>query len=204
MASLLCGVDWVAQHVGTIEIANLSLGGGNLPSTCYSWDSLHNGFCHAVELGALFVVSAGNDGTDSVNSSPANYPEVVTVSALTDYDGLPGGVAPPPNQIPGTYLDDNKALFSNYGSVVDVIAPGVNILSTLPMNLVGYAHGTSMASPEATGVLAAYIAACGSEGALDAVLAYSTQGGWARVTGVWGGDVGPDHEPLIRFGSPCR
>jgi subtilisin len=201
MASLLCGVEHVADQSLTIDVYNMSLGGGNDPSECWSWDSLHNAFCTTDALGVEAVVSAGNSSTDAVTSSPANYAENTTVSALTDFDGLPGGLASPPPGIPPEYKDDARALFSNYGSVVDVIAPGVQILSTTPLNTVMNAHGTSMAAPHVTGVFAAYIAVCGRTHASEAILAHSADVWDEKNT--WTGDIGPDHEPLVRFGAPC-
>ncbi len=203
-ASVLCGVDQVAQQANTIEFANLSLGGQISPTPLWGSDPVHNGFGIAAGLGVTIVVSAGNSGIDSINSSPANYAEsVVTVSALTDWDGLPGSLAPAPNGMPAEYLDDHRALFSNYGSVVDFIAPGVDILSTTPLNTYGRASGTSMAAPVVTGVLAAWAAQnpTNAEWAFEAVHEWSSAQGW-QVRSGWDGDIGPDLEPLIRFGAP--
>lgn len=204
-ASVLCGIDWVAGQANTIELANLSLGGQIPPTPLWGADPVHNGFGIAHDLGVTIVVSGGNDGIDSINSSPANYSEsVVTVSALTDYDGRAGGLAPAPNEIPAEYRDDYRALFSNFGSVIDFIAPGVDILSTLPLNTYGRASGTSMAAPEVTGTLAAFIAQCGQASratAVDVVKAWSSDVWDADNT--WQGDIGVDHEPLVRFGAPC-
>jgi subtilisin family serine protease len=204
-ASVLCGIDWVAQHANTIEIANLSLGGQIPPTPLWGSDPVHNGFGITAGLGPIIVVSAGNSGIDSINSSPANYAEsVVTVSALTDYDGLPDSLSAPNGGIPAEYRDDHRALFSNYGSVVDFIAPGVDILSTTPLNTYGRASGTSMAAPEVAGVLAAWAAANPryARFAFEAVHEWSSAQGWAVRSG-WEGDIGPDHEPLVRFGAPA-
>lgn len=201
-ASVLCGVDQVAQRAAQIEVANLSLGGGNQPSDCGGFDPMHNGFCHATDLGVIFVVSAGNDAVDLYESSPANYPEVVTVSALADYDGLPGGLAVPDDSCYPCGPDDTLAVFSNYGSGVDFIAPGVSILSTLPGNQLGRYSGTSMASPHVTGTIAAWIADNPNfrEYAVQAVMEWSINS-WGRLDS-WDGDHGPDHEPLVLFGAP--
>jgi subtilisin family serine protease len=168
-------------------------------------DPVHNGFAIAAELGTTIVVSAGNSGIDAINSSPANFSEsVVTVSALTDFDGLPDSLSAPPGGIPAEYRDDYRALFSNYGSVVDFIAPGVDILSTTPMNTYGRASGTSMAAPEASGVIAAWAAQNPrySRFAFQAVHEWSAMQGW-KVRAGWEGDIGVDLEPLVRFGAPA-
>ena len=99
--------------------------------------------------------------------------------------------------------DDALAPFSNYGSAVDFIAPGVCILSLAPSNQMAYMSGTSMATPEVVGVFAEYIARCGPDGATEAITEWSSTTSWLRNEGQWTGDVGPDHEPLVRVGAPC-
>lgn len=80
----------------------------------------------AREQGSVLVAATGNDGNQTV-FYPAGYPEVIAVSAIDE--------------------TTNKATFSNFGTFVDVAAPGNNILSTLPGNQYGTSSGTSMAAP---------------------------------------------------------
>jgi subtilisin len=155
---VVCGIDYVASQASEIEVANMSLGGageddGNCGNT--DGDAEHRAICGAVNAGVTFAVAAGNDGEDAANSTPAAYDEVITVSALADFNGQPGGGAPATCR---SDQDDTFANFSNFGPDVDLIAPGVCILSTSMLG--GYAtlSGTSMASPHVAGGAALYAA----------------------------------------------
>jgi subtilisin len=144
---IVAGIDWVAKNAGTIEVANMSLGGSGYNQAEY--DAIQG----AVNKGVAFAVAAGNSDADANNYSPAAFNNVLTVSALADFNGLPGGGAAPTCR---NDQDDTLADFSNWGTAVDIAAPGVCILSTYPLEKGEYGtiSGTSMASPHAAGALA--------------------------------------------------
>ena len=103
------------------------------------------------------VAAAANDGASASHRVPAAYNEVITVSALADMDGKPGGLGGKRCYSWGGYdKDDTFADFSNYGHDVDLIAPGKCIWSTKPGPTYGYSSGTSMAAPAVTGAVALY------------------------------------------------
>lgn len=155
-SDVICGIDYVTANASKIEVANMSLGGGGTDGgNCgnNTNDALHKAVCRSVSAGITYVVAAGNDSKDSASFTPAAYDEVITVSALADFNGLPGGGAPSTCRAD---QDDTFASFSNWGTDVDIIAPGVCIYST-SMNG-GYAtlSGTSMAAPHVAGGAALY------------------------------------------------
>lgn len=154
MASVICGLDWVAKRPGRIDVVNLSLGGRGTPSTCAS-NALHRAVCKVVnQRGISVVVASGNEGQPAANFIPANFPEVITVSAFADTNGVPGGGG---GSCAGQ-VDDTYASFSNYGPEVDIAAPGVCIRSTRTRGGTRVMTGTSMAAPHVSGALALYYA----------------------------------------------
>lgn len=118
-----------------VDVINMSLGGWSVLAKS---DLIEEAIQTATENNIPVVVSAGNEFVDASLIFPANDPNVITVSAINE--------------------DGNPAPFSNYGSNVDIAAPGVNINSTLPSNTsnnnFGLMDGTSMAAPFVTSAVA--------------------------------------------------
>jgi subtilisin len=155
-SDIVCGIDYVTAHADEIEVANMSLGGGGSDDgNCglSNNDAMHRAICRSVDAGVTYVVAAGNSSEDSAAHVPAAYDEVITVSALADFNGKSGGGAAPTCR---SDVDDTFANFSNYGSDVDLIAPGVCITSTWKGGGYDTISGTSMASPHVAGGAALY------------------------------------------------
>ena len=120
---IVAGIDFVTKNASTIEVANMSLGGAGFSQ------AEHDAIQAAMDKGVAFAVAAGNDDADAINYSPGGFGNVLSVSALADFDGEPGGLGSPTCR---TDQDDTLADFSNWGPEIDVAAPGVCILSTYP------------------------------------------------------------------------
>ena len=160
---IVAGINWVADTGNGIEVANMSLGGSGYSQAEY--DAIQG----AVDNGVAFAVAAGNESDLASNHSPAAFDNVLTVSALADFDGLPGGLVTDTSGACRDDEDDTLANFSNYGSAVDIAAPGVCILSTYPLERGEYGtiSGTSMASPHVAGALALLASAANPNDAND-------------------------------------
>lgn len=137
-SQVMAGIQWAvtdANNNGRISrsVISMSLGGG------YSAQS-NRAVAQAVSAGMFVAVAAGNNGDDASNYSPGSEASACTVGA--------------------TDSNDNRASFSNYGRLVDIFAPGVNILSTWigSNTATNTISGTSMATPHIAG-LAAYLIA---------------------------------------------
>ena len=135
ISQVIAGVDWVTGHHTTGRaVANISFGG----STSTAMDDAVR---RSVADGVTYAIAAGNFSENASNASPARVAEAITVGATT--------------------RSDRFADFSNFGSRVDILAPGVNIASTWYSgnNATATLSGTSMAAPHATGAAALYLAA---------------------------------------------
>lgn len=165
---IVAGIDWVTERADIIEVANMSLGGYGFSQAEY--DAIQG----AVDAGVAFAVAAGNSDDDANNYSPGGFDNVLSVSALVDFNGLPGGGAAPTCF---TDVDDTLAYFSNWGPEVDIAAPGGCILSTYPLSKtatgLGTISGTSMASPHVAGALALLASANNPGNASDVYKLYS-------------------------------
>jgi len=136
-STVISGLDWiVANHPGgTPGIINMSLGSTS-PIARTTPDALTNKVNQLADLGFIVVVAAGNNGADACDYSPSRATKAITVAATTETDARAG--------------------FSNYGSCVDLFAPGSNIRSLRWDNPAGsmVMQGTSMAAPHVAGVAA--------------------------------------------------
>ena len=201
----VCGLDWIsAQRDPTdatrplFEGVNMSVAKrGTDDANCglSNDDVLHQAICRLVASGVTVVAAAANESTSAAAFVPAAYNEVITVSALADTDGKPGGLGGGRCFSWGTYdVDDTFADFSNYGSDVDVIAPGKCIWSTVPGPSYGYSSGTSMAAPAVTGAVALYKASRpdATPGEVKEALRYLGTADWDVAS-----DPDPYHEPLL-------
>ncbi len=127
---IVAGINWVlTQHTpGDPAVANLSLGGG-------ASSSMDAGVRSLVDAGIITAVAAGNSSNNACYYSPAREPSVITVGSTTNTDTRSG--------------------FSNYGSCLDIFAPGSSITSAWHTGGTNTISGTSMASPHVAGAAAA-------------------------------------------------
>jgi subtilisin len=135
---------YVYDNSNVIRVANMSLGVSSVVP-------ILNFFVDAcVAKGVVMVASAGNDSKPASGYSPASASLVICVAAMADSDGRPGALGP----VTSAGADDTFATFSNFDSTVTVIAPGVDILSTIPGGGYDLMNGTSMAAPHVSGYCA--------------------------------------------------
>jgi subtilisin family serine protease len=132
-AGVIRGVDWVTQNAKKPAVANMSLGGG-------ASAALDNAVKKSIASGVTYAVAAGNESQNACNVSPSRLPDAITVGA--------------------TDSRDNKASYSNFGTCLDIFAPGSAIVSAAISSDTARAtlSGTSMASPHVAGAAALVLA----------------------------------------------
>ncbi len=153
----MAGVDWVTKNHKSPAVANMSLGGG--AST-----SLDTAVTNSINSGVTYAIAAGNSKADACRYSPARVKAALTVGATTSSDA--------------------RASYSNYGSCLDLFAPGSSITSAWigSNTATNTISGTSMATPHVAGVAALYLQA--NLDATPATVAAAIKG--ATTTGVVG------------------
>ncbi|MDT0611062.1 S8 family peptidase [Streptomyces lancefieldiae] len=132
-AGVIAGIDWVTRNHSGPSVANLSLGGG-------ASASLDTAVRNSIASGVTYAVAAGNSSANASSFSPARVTEAITVGATTSTDA--------------------KASYSNYGSVLDIFAPGSSITAgwNTSDTATSTISGTSMATPHVAGAAAVYLA----------------------------------------------
>jgi len=168
---VIAGIDWVASKASTdnIKVANMSL------SARGDSQAMYDAIASATAAGVTFVVAASNEYTNANQYVPAKFDNVVCVSALT-----------PTNTF---------ASYSNYGAVVDLIAPGSSVPSLWKGGGYNTISGTSMASPHVAGSAALWFDS--NSGGFAEAYAALTGSGEAAPLGGWSGDPDGIAEPLV-------
>jgi aqualysin 1 len=131
-SGVIAGVDWVTAHHVSPAVANMSVGGG--AST-----ALDTAVRNSIASGVTYAIAAGNSNVNAKYSSPARVSQAITVGSST--------------------ISDGRSSFSNYGSVVDIFAPGSGITSAWSTSntAINTLSGTSMATPHVSGVAARFL-----------------------------------------------
>jgi Subtilase family/Bacterial Ig domain len=153
-SGVIAGVDWVTANRVKPAVANMSLGGG-------ASSALDTAVVNSTNAGVTYAVAAGNSNANACNSSPARVAAALTVGATTSTDA--------------------RASYSNYGSCLDIFAPGSSITSAwyTSDSATNTISGTSMASPHVAGAVALYLQTAPTATpaqVAQAVVAIATQG----------------------------
>jgi len=137
--SVIRGIQWVTTNARKPANANMSLGGGRDPAMVDAVEA-------SIRSGVVYAIAAGNSNANACNYSPANSPNALTVGSTT-IEPVPGS--------PTDQQEDIRSTFSNYGSCVDIFAPGTLIKSAWigSPTATRIISGTSMASPHVCGLV---------------------------------------------------
>lgn len=173
LSQILCGIDWVTANAAAqgIAVANMSISGsGSNDNNCGNSnnDSYHKAICRSTAAGVLYVAAAGNNKTAFTTKVPAAYPEVLTVTAMSDSNGVPGGGGAW-TTCKTTEKDDQYGSYSNWaGNSTDaqhtLAAPGTCVQSDQLGGGLSVYTGTSQAAPHVAGAAALCIGNGGSPG----------------------------------------
>ncbi|MFL5823842.1 MAG: S8 family serine peptidase [Solirubrobacteraceae bacterium] len=163
LSQILCGINWVTANAATlnIQVANLSFAGsGTNDNNCGNTnkDAEHQAICRSIAAGVTYVAAAGNNKASFASYIPAAYPEVLTVTAMSDSNGLPGGGGPTIRCVSGQ-KDDTYATYSNYAATAaaqahTIAGPGTCIVSDKLGGGLSTYYGTSQAAPYVAGAVA--------------------------------------------------
>jgi subtilisin family serine protease len=176
-SNVIAGIDWITKNRSLPAVANMSLRGPKSSTVNAAIQS-------SIAAGVVYVVAAGNDAADACNYSPASTPEALTVGA--------------------TNTTDVMETYSNFGSCVDLYAPGRLITSTWATSDTAWQNssGTSMASPHVAGAAALYLSANPTATPAQVAAALTTSATSGVISGLAAGS--PNRLLYARLGSVAQ